>query len=45
MTAQDLVKGFFDAFLQSQEETLFVSLLKDWQFLYVARHTVEENQN
>ncbi len=29
LTAQDLVKGFLDAFLQSQEETLFGDFILD----------------
>ena len=29
LTAQDLVKGFLDAFLQSQEETLFGDFMED----------------
>src|SRR3989344_3368585 len=28
LTAQDLIKGFLDAFLQSQEETLFGSFIE-----------------
>ncbi len=29
LTAQDLIKGFLDAFLQSQEETLFGDFIED----------------
>ena len=29
LTAQDLIKGFLDAFLQSQEETLFGEFIED----------------
>src|SRR4030042_5661064 len=29
LTAQDLIKGFLDAFLQSQEETLFGDFMED----------------